>query len=800
MDKNNILEEQDLRDIVLCDPITRGGKEALSRLKLSDIIDESYFYQNLHITSKYDEEKTFENEATDDFIDRHCLYYKYTSTKAQFESIQNRLKQFNSRFYSNSPNEYPLLMLGVAGNGKSVEVNWRIFDMNSKQKFKYKSLYFDLESGFTKKTHGVTFECPNKTPTWLFCIKLLEGIFQFIRKNKSLSATIFNNYKNTISKFNFANVKQSSVFNSIKKYGAKNNETPLFRSLINLIDKNDVYRSIRNLLEILMWIQYCSEPNQKHYVIFDNIEQYILLNKSNIQIFDSDLSIIYKAIDEVVTNLTSDFNEIKVNLGWTNFKIIIVLRRTSLGLLDPALLQAPVKGVKNATDITGHFLVSDIWAKKKKHIWDGHMKSLYNSDENESIIEILDILMTDGKQTLGTNYQSLIAPLMSYGIRRNANSQIHSAYMTYKMLSDENKETINYKEFKQLLSIASFDNNAIRYMFRRSLIEFQFKWSISTTSKERWKKLNIGHLTDEKRISFEGNTIKIENVDYENKHYVTLLRRVLSFLSSYAEDDNLNNDINKSVDDMFSTLSLFDLIKGVLINPTGKNVIKDEDYLQLSKVLISLSNMSFSETRCAPYIILSINDTNFHSTPNEITLKKLLIDIYAAGPDKSSPGQEFNCSQFGVRLTEAGYSFLLDWQSSFSFIASLHCFTIPPLFFLKDISSIKYVIQKVYNASYKLCEMYENEAASFCGDEVTLKKGTYLLNHNDRFVTFKERVKELHINHLNLYRNFIERNYKILNISSNDKDKLTSKSSGYISKYIGLYENWKTERGAPECF
>ena len=115
-------------------------------------------------------------------------------------------------------------------------------------------------------------------------------------------------------------------------------------------------------------------------------------------------------------------------------------------------------------------------------------------------------------------------------------------------------------------------------------------------------------------------------------------------------------------------------------------------------------------------------------------------------------------------------------------------------------SSIKFVIETVYKASFELCNKYEAEAARFCGSGVTLKRGTYLPRYNNRFVTFKQRVKELHINHLTLYRTFIENNYNFLKISESNMKELTDRDSGFISKYIAKYDNWKTEEGAPECF
>ena len=135
---------------------------------------------------------------------------------------------------------------------------------------------------------------------------------------------------------------------------------------------------------------YCSDPNRKHYIVIDNIEQYIHLNSSKTQIYNSDISAINKTINSVIVNLANAFNRIERNLSWRAFKIIIVLRRTSLGLLDPILLQTPIKGYENRADFTGHFQVSDIWEKKKKYIWDNIVSKTFSSRENEKVINIVN--------------------------------------------------------------------------------------------------------------------------------------------------------------------------------------------------------------------------------------------------------------------------------------------------------------------------------------------------------------------------------------------------------------------------
>lgn len=804
MNNNRILNWEDISDIILCEPITRKGKEALSKLGLTTRdISPSYFYDNLRIASKYDKDKKYEEKISDQNHERSCLYYQYTVDYIQFEELQDRLKNFNSRFYSDSPNEYPLFMLGVAGNGKSIEINRQIRNLtHGESEYEPGKICFDLEDAFTKVTYGDTYECPDNTPLWLFCIKLLDGIMLYIKNCDYLCNMIFLNFNNIVVKENLANDDQKRVFRSIGNYckGDNHSETEVFNALKSLLVSDNACYNIEILLEILMWIMYCSAPDEKQYIVIDNIEEYIMLDDLKIQIPNSDIAKLYDTINTVVTNMLNSFDRIEKDLGWKAFKIIIVLRRTSLGILGSELLHSPVRIEQNMTDITGYFHIPDIWEKKKQFIWMGRLRSKFNDPENEKIISIVDNIMRDGNQAIGMDYQSIIAPLMSYGIRRNAKAQAHAAYSTYKMLTNGKAENINFDEFNKLMNAISGDNPSVRYMFRRALVEFQFKWSMSSGKKDRWKNLGIGHLAGDRKEIYYGKEFRVESVEYYDAGCVTLMRRILTYLSYYPEESEYFNGRKKSVSDMFMTRSLFDLMRGVLADPRGCAEISGNEFLQFARVLIALSDMSNGDTKSAPYVILSIKDENFHKTANEEVLAELLKKIWQGGPEKSMPVKEYNYCDFGARITDAGNSFLLDWQASFSFIASLYCFTIPSLFFLKNVKSIKYVISKVYSASSNLCKMYEAEAKRFCGENFTLKKGIYLPMHNNRLITFRQRVKELHMNHLYLYRDFIEKNYVYVGISKDDMLDLTATDSGHISKYINMYNSWETSGEVPECF
>lgn len=61
--------------------------------------------------------------------------------------------RFKSRLSSNSPNKYPLLILGVAGNGKSIEINKQIREITlGDSEFEFGRAYMDLEEAFTEVT------------------------------------------------------------------------------------------------------------------------------------------------------------------------------------------------------------------------------------------------------------------------------------------------------------------------------------------------------------------------------------------------------------------------------------------------------------------------------------------------------------------------------------------------------------------------------------------------------------------------------------------------------------------------
>ena len=130
-------------------------------------------------------------------------------------------------------------------------------------------------------------------------------------------------------------------------------------------------------------------------------------------------------------------------------------------------------------------------------------------------------------------------------------------------------------------------------------------------------------------------------------------------LAAYPDTGNQALNGRAPVIDMFNTISLYDLMKGVLVNPLEnpeKKCFTVDDLIPFARTLVALGNMSQHDTKGAPLIILGINDPRFHVMPNESTAAEILYEIWKAGRDGSSMNNQYNCSVFGARITAAGYT------------------------------------------------------------------------------------------------------------------------------------------------
>ena len=814
------LTEDSLANILLCDPITGKGLDALTELGLSKKdVSPSFFLKEIRANSRFDNSENAhpceDTEHETHLVDKDVLFYQYSVSNVQMKTISGEYAVFNEKYCSNNRDESPLVLLGVAGNGKTIEASYRISKyVDADKDFICGKAYINLEVVRKSITYGVRFVCPDyKNPMWIFCTKLLESIMLYLRECIKDCPKIARVFSEVIAKNNLAIEEEEKLFAAIAKYetGDRGSEKQVFANLKALINYKNADESVDSMLRVLEWIMYCSDTNRLHYLIFDNFEQYVKLDGKNIQIPNSAIPRIYHAILSSMDEINQSFERINEESygsdeGWKHFKIILIMRRTSQRFLKSFNLQIPIARANNIADITGHFPIESIWINKKKHIWESLLKGKRYTDDNNTnlLIDIMDTIMGDDEASKGTSYQDIIAPLMSYGIRRNGRAQAHAAYQTFSLITETGLLSINAEKYKEIQGKSS----SAQYMFRRALIEFQFKWPMGNGDIERWKELGIGHPAKESKITIKNRKVLIHDVDYYDQYRVTFVRRILTYLSRIdGVETQINATAQKSVIEMFSTVSLFDLIKNVIANPfVPQEEISNDDMLAFARVLISLSNMLNKDTKSAPYIILGINEQEFHDQPTAGSLATLLQKIWQAGEINSSSTGRYNLNEFGVRLTDAGNSFLLDWQASFSFMAALYCFTIPPLFFLTDVYIIEYVIKTVYEKADKLCDKYESEAYRYCGHNRSLSSIKYFRIYNGEHVSYRKRVQILHVRHLTLYKDYIEKHSSSLGINQRGVDYLTSNKKrkeeivGVIPKYIDKYEKWDEKMRNKECF
>ena len=175
------LNESILNAIMLCDPITSKGKKALRELELSEIITPEYFFNKLRVKSKF--ESKFYFESYDDLGKDN---EKEAKQRKQHEDIKKSYDRFKERFTSNEPDTCPMLLLGVAGNGKTIEVNRQLWMIEKTHKCENR--YIDLEVIDTTPTYNAHFDCPNPNdPAWVFCAKLIVEIMGRVLKSKILT-------------------------------------------------------------------------------------------------------------------------------------------------------------------------------------------------------------------------------------------------------------------------------------------------------------------------------------------------------------------------------------------------------------------------------------------------------------------------------------------------------------------------------------------------------------------------------------------------------------------------------------
>ena len=829
--------EKFLSSLILCDPITTKGMEDLKFLKdkgLRRDVTREYFYENdnLRVPSVYEENRLYEDVAAS-ADEQTGIFHEYTFDREQFEKAKSHHSELMRRITSTTLNDPVFIFQGVTENGKSIEINRLIYQHTVNSETGSKDCSFsllDFEEASSSVERGDKFEAWNDSTTAVSCVIIFEAIIKFVEKNLgTLGQTVCKYYLENVSDKGFGSEAVESIF---KKIGEYTSDKPgkireVFSAIKNVTSIGDAEKTILNLLQVLMWVMFCSNPNRPCRIIFDNIESRIVVDRHSVQIPDKDIEILHKTVKKAVSKMNLDIKNYFVT-DVSFFSALFVVRRTTHGLLKRDSLHFATDLATKAEDLTGQFQLWEIWEKKRNVLWKGDLEAQLVDDEYKQLVAVMDIITSKGTNTLGRSYQALIASLMNYGLRRIGYAQAHASFMTCSYLLDSSSSayTMGYRRFIDLMANADgAEWGATRYMARRALLEIQFKWSASQST---WKFLQIGYVSErcqcEKIPGLSGEIItRPLGLPTSN---ISMVSRILSFLSCHHSgyDNQSSFWENKTPDEMFDAVHLYDLIKEILTPSTCRREtfgysIPSKDYRAFATVLIALSNMKADETQRSPYVILTVDDNEFHDSENAVeTLTDILEQIISSGKADRKANGKFSCGRFNARITEAGFWFLHRWLHSFSYIAAISCYSIPPLFFLNDRNMIHYVLSTVYEKSKEICARYEKEAAAFLGikddGDNSAEKKKKEKNSKDgandnalRFLhlrpssksdgeqTFRNLVKTQHKEHLDLYKDYITKSYLMLGLSEEDRDFIIGDIIEHIKKYRS--EEWEAGK---ECF
>lgn len=789
------LTEKDLVHVILCEPFTTKGFNRVKNLHLEKQLTKEFVIKNGLLIDGANSYGQVHSEGYDPNL---AINAGYTTPAEQRRRHQTNFITIDQQFVSMGLADGVLTFTAVVGNGKSIEIYRRLYQSEKENGVDsaVSSVILDLEISKAYVTRDTQYNCPNRDNSlWLFCTTLLNGVIEYIEANKSQCEEIAKRFFATEALYIRTTPEQKAVFSDIKELavGWPESTKKVFDSVLNLLrskdpgkNKNeDAKKDIESLLDLLAMLMYCQDPNHLHYIVIDNLEQYVKLTQGKrIQILDTDI----KEIFAILRGCNNNMFKLLASLSEVEdcpVKIIFAIRRTSKRLLGLNYLTGDEFKENAFHDITGHTHIYDIWDKKLEKVWRKETGSIGLAEQYDSysgdVIDILTWMMSDRpNDRFGGSYQALIAGLMSQGLRRIAKAEAGTAFKMYEYLTD-NDYTIDYEQFKRFQN----ERNATTYLLRRALVQCQIRRFIEPREGNRWKELNIGYVTPEtqnKNLGWQ-RTVEIQNADYLEQGTTTLTWRILAALSRHYGLHEETSIAAYPVE-VFDTVPLVQLMREVLLAPQDDPAevnIRNKPIRSFARTIYALGNMSFRETEGSPFIIVMFGEP----LDSEEDLANALAEMWEASYLNEKP-KRYDPVDYCVRITEAGYCFVFDWIASFSYMAALKCYAIPPLVLLKDRNMIELVLDSVFQGSKQMLDQAIRETEWFTKVDdrnTTLKWYGLQVGAGREQISLLTRVKSLHTDYLRLYRDHINKHGDVIFDDFRDKTVVLRKIESVITSY-----------------
>ena len=552
------VNENLIRNILLCDPITARGREKLVALGLAEKIGPKEFFDPtnglwVEPFSEKEESEMLESDPTDPS--------PYSFEHARFTDIWSRRNIFNKRFEGEAGARLTTLM-GVVGSGKSIEIQRRIFENSGEAYLPYrhddfdgmysagKSIVFpatpdailiDLEYSKKEVTKGDSYNCPDRdNPLWLFCTTLLDTLVYYIiflhrehrEKLKSVSKNIQYYFKNEEKYVLAVDDQTVQLFDAISRWAGEGPDKleDVFKRILSLLDSKPTTpakdrdtspaaaeRDIGTLLKLLYLTAFCVNPLTPKTIIIDNLEDYVATGDTD---SDSQAAVIRVSNEEVkkIYNFLRDAEEFYRNRAgdvWTvsgftykpSCSIFLVARRTTVELLEPTTyLNTHNPRIGDLFDITGDTSIVKIWRQKKKILWDTTEILKENCEEDvAAYISFADRLICDAAKE--SSVQQKAARMFAHGLRRIGQNESVIIYKMYGLLTGKPRSgegTAKYIDMEAFKAISK-GKDAAKYLLRQAVMEYYFLLQFKKTQQEknhvgqRWRNLNIGHLAPKEK-------------------------------------------------------------------------------------------------------------------------------------------------------------------------------------------------------------------------------------------------------------------------------------------------------------
>lgn len=678
-------------DVLLADPITAKGKDALTSLGLS--ISESEYLKDLYVEPftlyNHSSDETQDEKADPDFEYVTKVEKNILITKKQ--SFESRLKKLGDSLF---------VIKGGAGSGKTTYVHHLQQEANN-----IKFLFCDFEqSRKAISLFGIPYDFEEKydSNVWKFISLIAEKITQILLEDENYSlfdeyvdyiGSIIRIYKSyfSILKGKITVVDEESMwefFTILDEFvNGEFNFVQMQIKLKNLVvskftelDKKERHKeAVTYICSILTRLLFCLNKigkMGKYICVIDNIEYFVPFDEKH-PIQECELQVIMDGVFDSITRIKPNINKWKELFDNYNtfYGYLLVTRDTSVSLAEYKHYDDFTS--ENEIDISTWFCVDDIYKSKIKY-FQSIIKEL---TDDQYYIAYNNIIGDMSQYNWGLH--DLICRMYNYNYRRIVfdvvNALANQPEQTLKFFNDR------WDECSQNTELGHVKHLCRKYIFRVLLEYIQRTHYFDDL------------LVEKRNASARRNLIRDLNnkSSYARKTANTLYRINL-------EDRNQNG----------REFVTFPEIITAVLKPPYFELPDTKQIEDLASILYLMNESRNQKTNWAPLIMIKFDSEQIYNKQNLILEMKTQWLNYVNNHGKLGKRSQ----KYGVKITAAG-SFFAKMVPDFEYFACRFASKYPALLVMEN---LRPCINKNGKSSYQCLELIKivRTNAFLCVDEV----------------------------------------------------------------------------------